>query len=272
MLKHFARLSNGPVRILTTAVLVASILVVIWKLPYGVFTAVVGVFAALGLMEFFNMAGRAAVPFIRPAAVLWGALLALSPNFVWDEAILGSGLFALFIYLMTRREERVAALAPMAVITLGWLYVGWCLSFFNKIRLLPDGNMWLCYVLFTAKLCDMGAYVVGNRWGRTPLARTVSPRKSVEGAAGGILAALLFTVIFTLFVREAPFWHTFVLGLVIGGVAQAGDLAESLLKREAGFKDSSGWVPGLGGVLDLVDSLIFTAPVAYVYLTWVIGV
>jgi phosphatidate cytidylyltransferase len=137
----------------------------------------------------------------------------------------------------------------------------------------------LISVIATVKLSDTGQYFVGSNFGKRKLAPRLSPKKTWEGAIGGGAAASVLAAVIIIMIQRRvtgldppnPLWTLcFTLTVAVGGVF--GDLAESLLKRDAGVKDSSNWMPGLGGVLDLLDSLLFAAPVAYLWFaTGVLG-
>ena len=136
----------------------------------------------------------------------------------------------------------------------------------------PDGRCWLVYLIIVTKITDVAAYFVGKIWGKRKLAPVLSPKKTKEGSLAGFAAAVLFSLLFSFISRLAslPFFNlpvhsALLLGVIIGVLSQLGDLAESLLKRDAVVKDSN-TLPGLGGVLDMLDSLLFTAPVVYFYL------
>ena len=136
-----------------------------------------------------------------------------------------------------------------------------------------DGRYWVAYILAVTKMTDIGGYFVGKSIGKIKLAEHISPHKTLEGAVGGLLFAIATSVSFPYLIdfltESADFdlqlWPSIFLGLGIGILAQLGDLGESLLKRDAGVKDSN-QLPGLGGVLDTVDSLVFTIPLVYFYL------
>lgn len=140
-------------------------------------------------------------------------------------------------------------------------------------RMTFDGRWWLFYVVVISKMTDMGAYAVGKIMGSHPLASSISPNKTIEGAIGGILFAFIASIAVPLLASSffassiLPFLslEACFLTLMITMLSQVGDLSESLLKRDAGIKDSSD-IPGLGGILDIVDSLIFTLPFMYFYL------
>jgi phosphatidate cytidylyltransferase len=157
-------------------------------------------------------------------------------------------------------------------VALGVAYVGGLLTCGGFLRELPHGRAFVAFVAFVTWASDIGAYYVGSRWGRRPLAPRISPKKSVEGLLGGIAGALIVAGagcvwIWPMLSFGAAFWLAAALALI--GVL--GDLAESVLKRAAGVKDSGSTIPGHGGVLDRLDSLIFAAPALYalVRLGWV---
>jgi phosphatidate cytidylyltransferase len=151
------------------------------------------------------------------------------------------------------------------------VYVGWLAAHFVLLRESPDGRDWVLLTLLTVWIGDTGAYFVGRPLGRHKLAPHVSPGKTWEGAAGGqvsgFLAVLGLTALFNL---DIGVEHVIVLGLLVPAAALVGDLAESAIKRGLGVKDSSGLVPGHGGVLDRLDSLLFAAPAVYWYLRWLV--
>ncbi len=117
---------------------------------------------------------------------------------------------------------------------------------------------------------DMGAYVIGSRFGRHALLPKVSPNKSVEGGVGALVTSAVVAVLFTGFLPKGvdfPMWQVALMGAFFGGLGQLGDLSESLIKRDCGVKDSGKLMPGLGGILDMIDSLLFAAPAFYLYIS-----
>jgi len=135
------------------------------------------------------------------------------------------------------------------------------------------GRFWLMYLIVVTKMTDMGGYLCGKQWGSTRLAPLISPKKTWAGAIGGFCASIIASIGLYLLARYAfapPYFFTLFqsiwLGAILSLLAQIGDLCESLLKRDCGVKDSS-HLPGLGGMLDIVDSLIFTAPMLYLFLS-----
>ncbi|NPV55486.1 MAG: CDP-archaeol synthase [Anaerolineae bacterium] len=158
-------------------------------------------------------------------------------------------------------------------ITLGGvLYLGWVGGYFISIRNLPDGLWWTLTALPAVWLADMGAYLIGSRWGMHKLAPNVSPHKSWEGYIGGIVISVMVTPFF------AALWHYkaasvtamrgLVLALVLSIISLAGDLGESMLKRQFNQKDSSNLLPGHGGMLDRIDTWLWAVAIGYYLITW----
>jgi phosphatidate cytidylyltransferase len=177
-------------------------------------------------------------------------------------------------------------LANVGVTFLGVIYVGWLFSYLIFLRSIPGtvdvpfpfinlpdmarGAWLVLYVIAVTWSTDAGAYFAGVRFGRHKLAPTLSPKKTIEGALGGLVAATAMSLAWGAWI-ELPWWHCLVLGPLLGTLGQVGDLCESALKRDLGIKDFGALLPGHGGILDRFDSLLFTAPVAYYYFLYVAG-
>lgn len=185
-------------------------------------------------------------------------------------------LLSLLLFFLTFFNQPASSLGNLAITVFGIGYLtiplscALCINYFFSPHALEDGRLWLAYILLTSKMTDIGAYFCGKMFGKRQLTPYISPKKTIEGAIGGVGAALITSWIFTLIASHlAAFKMTWIqsiwIGITISILAQLGDLAESLLKRDAGVKDSS-HLPGLGGILDIVDSLIFTLPLMYLFL------
>lgn len=164
--------------------------------------------------------------------------------------------------IFLKREKDT--IIDIAVTILGMVYVGWFLSYLFFIRNLTEHGGYLFFLLFTVWAIDVSAYLAGRVFGHTPLMPSVSPKKTWEGAIAGFVVALIAAVVFS-WTAELLIWHALVLGVLIGIFGQVSDLIESLIKRDAGAKDSSNLLPGHGGVLDRIDSFVLTAPLMYYY-------
>lgn len=177
-------------------------------------------------------------------------------------ALLGGSLFAL------TREEMAYGLRGFAFLSLGVLYLSLPLFYFFQIGLLPYGRLWLLALVLSVWCGDSAALLVGKAWGKRPLWPRVSPRKTWEGALAtfaGVAVGFLGVII--PFMPSPGPTRSVLAILGIGALSQWGDLSESLLKRVAGVKDSSNLIPGHGGILDRLDSFLFSAPFLYYLLT-----
>jgi len=132
------------------------------------------------------------------------------------------------------------------------------------LRQVDNGLWWLALAVVGAWVSDTAAYFVGVRWGRRRLASIISPKKSWEGVWGGLAGAVLFVAPAGVYLLGVPWWMGIALAVVLTAAATLGDLAESVLKRQAGVKDSGRLIPGHGGMLDRVDSLLFVVPLVYI--------
>jgi phosphatidate cytidylyltransferase len=149
----------------------------------------------------------------------------------------------------------------------GILYIGWMLSYWVDLRSLEDGRELVFLAMFTTFASDTSAFFVGRAWGKHALAPSISSGKTWEGAVGGLLSSIVVTLILgVIFKLPFSYWQIALLGFIISIFAQLGDLAESLLKRNTGVKNAGKLMPGHGGILDRIDSLIFTGVIVYYFL------
>ncbi|MBN2120659.1 MAG: phosphatidate cytidylyltransferase [Candidatus Omnitrophica bacterium] len=233
--------------------------------------AVTTLFILVGLWEFFLMIENKQVRLFKIFGLILGGLIPVSIFFQmpitrqWQLFFIVTGLFVLFLLELTRKERQETIFSLSGTI-FGVLYVSWCFSFIIRVRNLDEGAFLLGFLVLVVKSQDLGAYLTGILFGKNPLLRRVSPKKTVEGSIGGILFSIAFAFIFRSFLDINTF-QVLVLGLILGFIGQLGDLFESLIKRDCSVKDSGNLVPGMGGILDVIDSLIFTAPVFYLYIT-----
>ncbi|WP_287370499.1 phosphatidate cytidylyltransferase [Oceanithermus sp.] len=193
------------------------------------------------------------------------ALYEQNPGVPWREVALGLVLFSAFIYELFSGAD----IPRLAFSVLALLYLPWTLGYFLLLRYSPDATLGLVTLslpLVATFATDVGAYFVGRTIGRTKLAPTVSPNKTVEGFVGGLVAAFLALFTYTWLIQGAfPFGRgeLLVFAVLLSFAAQLGDLTESMLKRYTGVKDSGQFLPGHGGLLDRLDSLIFSVPLTY---------
>lgn len=266
------RFRNFPLRFATAAAVVAVLTYGVFWAPVWLFSLGTGVWISCGLYEFYTLLKGKGVPVYRLFGIVIGAVIPFVIHFQLGSNRSGEVLFivlacfGLFILQFSRRD-RPHALEGIALTLFGIMYISWFLSFVIKIRHLDQGGMYVAYLLTVTKAGDMGAYVLGSFLGRRTLIPHISPRKTVEGTIGGLLAGVLASMAFAPLLPGAmPLAGLALLGLCFGFAGLCGDLAESLIKRYAGVKDSGKLLPGLGGALDAIDSVLFTAPLFYYYL------
>jgi phosphatidate cytidylyltransferase len=222
-----------------------------------------------------------------PSFKVWGAVGAVAlisggwffyqrPDFAvrasdYDVIVLLSFAFGVFVRQFPEKLN-ARGIETMAITLFGLIYVAWLGNFITRINFATtSGRYWVMFLVVVTKFTDIGAYLVGSTLGRHKMIPRLSPKKTWEGTVGGVLFAVGGSALCLQFIRPLAgdglnLAHALVLGLLLGVAAVIGDLAESLIKREAGVKDSSAILPGHGGALDLVDSLLFTAPLLYVYI------
>ena len=251
-------------RLIVSAVFVAMTFFTNFAAPFWFFFSVVQVLSAIGLNEFLGLVQKKNIPVNRPMGLVLGALLVFFIPSGQESVILALACLVLFVmHFDTRTQDQ--ALIATALTVFGLIYVNLFFGYLLKIKVLPHGAAWVFFSILLAKGGDAGAYFTGKRFGRTKLIEHVSPNKSVEGAIGGFLTALALAILSKLYLPHVPLIHLALLGCLIAVFSQFGDLAESLIKRNAGVKDS-GEVPGLGGILDVLDSLLLTVSFIYYYI------
>lgn len=260
-------------RVLTSIVLVPILFAVVWLLPPVYFAGLVMIAAALGQYELYTMArARGITPLTVPGIAL-GALIVLS---VYRSILpyLGSPYFwitlCVLVVIVARlfsRRPVEGALEDVAVTVFAIVYVALLFAFQVAIHAGPFGKKWLVFLYLVIWASDIGAYYVGTAFGKHRLYEKISPKKSIEGLLGGALASLVVALLCKLWLVPALGWvEASVLGAVLALAGTVGDLAESLIKRSAGVKDSGTIIPGHGGILDRMDSMLFAAPVLFFYL------
>ena len=244
--------------------------------PVAFFVLVVisGMFA---VGEFYRLhVGPASWPWWGWAGVAFTGLFLGStqwPGLLSERTVLAGTLSsALCMPLFSGKPLKDSLLDGMVLI-MGVLYVGLSLGYLLLTRAQPDGTMLIFFVVLVTWAGDTGAYIAGKSLGRHALAPIVSPKKTYEGLAGGIVLACLAAVVARAwFLPRFSLVDCLALGLLLTIAGLIGDLAESAMKRHAGFKDSGALIPGHGGMLDRLDSLLFTGPAFYYYVAIVANV
>jgi len=237
-----------------------------------------------GMLDFLYITNRNGSKFLRTYGIVTGVTLSsvlFFMNFFHQSSdeflILGTVaiLVGMFLIQLVRQDIKFSIHGICTTIT-AILYVVWLFSFLVKINYLREvDGRWIIFVLLLlSKSGDIFAYFVGSVIGKRKLVHRISPNKTVEGSIGGIIGSVLVAVFIMpmLPVPDAMKQNAWILGLILGFFGQLGDLAESMLKRNGEVKDSGEYIPGMGGVLDVLDSVLFNAPIMYCYMRYCIGV
>lgn len=216
-----------------------------------------------------------------PLGLLLGALFSLAvyqsgrhtempPHFF--SMLFSLFLIVIFTYHLASFREIQTTLSDSAMVLMGIAYIPGLLSHLLLLRLITDGPALVLSLLCLTWMSDAGAYYIGRTFGRHKLYPTVSPNKTVEGAIGGLIGSLLAGVLLKPVVFPLFSWgEILTLSLLLGAMAELGDLTESMFKRSGGVKDASTIIPAHGGLFDKFDSVAYTAPVFYYYLVWMKG-
>ena len=277
--------------------------VVLWSVALGIafshyevlFWLLISAFGLVALLEFYRMLDHANLPNFKITGLICGGIMLAgsfyyfskvgpAQSYDFELSVLLFFLLTVFTRQMFARLKHDEPLRTMAYTLFGLLYVLWLFNFITKILYLTPraadgtvtGQFYVLYLIAVTKFSDMGAYLTGSAIGRHLMSPHISAKKTWEGFFGALVFALLCSLaLFKLMpghLSMLTWTHATVLGLLLGFAAIIGDLGESIIKRSTGVKDSGGLLPGIGGALDLIDSLLFTAPLLFFYLRLVIRV
>lgn len=260
-----------PRRIYTVLLVVPLLYGAIRYLPPVAFTGIVAFAGCLSLLELYRLCFQISSRRLSVAIGLLGCVtLIVGPH---QPALVQTGLLvAVFAVLSIPVLVQVPLLDSVrdgAIVLTGMLYIGLTLSYLVGVRLLPEGEWLLFFLLLVTWAADSAAYYVGTLYGRRSLAPRISPKKTVEGLVGGLIGATIVAYAARWsFLPEFSSLDALVLAVFLTLAGLWGDLVESAIKRSVGVKDSGGLLPGHGGMLDRLDSLLFTAPAFYYYVTF----
>lgn len=259
-----------------------------------VFAAFMVVLACVGLMEFYGLVEKRGLVCFKLWGIIAGILMMVvtslhctgqlgpfeNPSLANDFE---TTILILFVLGLCVRQfvskSNTAGILAISTTLFGLMYVPWLLNFIQKINFFPgindNGKFFVLYFILVTKFSDTGAYAIGSLIGKHKMIPRISPAKTWEGFGGAIVVATGASLAFSHFFADkmpgmTPL-HAVILGVILSSTAVVGDLIESLFKREAGVKDSGNFFPGIGGILDLLDSLLFNAPIMYLYLRYVLN-
>lgn len=287
-------------RLLSTVILWTIILTALFcgypLISDGAFFVVMVFLVVTGLIEFYGIAAKRDLVCFSGWGILGGALLIIGTFFELTGHIGMQGsparvndfetsFIILFVLGLCLRQffskSNTSGIVAISTTLFGLMYVAWLLNFIQKInffhfppRYEGTGKYYVLYFILVTKFSDTGAYAVGSLIGKHKMIPRISPGKTWEGFGGAIAVSTLASVAFAHFFHDKlagmNLLHAVIIGVVLSVCAVVGDLIESIFKREAGVKDSGQLFPGIGGILDLLDSLLFNAPIMYLYLRHVL--
>ncbi len=260
-------------RWLTAMIAIPILIYIIGFGPRWLFLLLLFFASCLSLHEFFGLTSPKLprVPRAIAFALCLFSLVVFSRGLIWQgfAVLCFSVMSCLSFYLFSDPELRKNVIADTATVAMGFLYIGLPLSLLVLVDRAPRGNLWIFFLLTVIFLGDTGAFYCGRLLGKHKLYVSVSPGKTWEGAVGGLASSVLGGIFFSqTFSLHASVGTIAVVAGVLSIVGQVGDLAESMIKRIYGVKDSGNILPGHGGFLDRVDSLLFAIPVCYALVMW----
>ncbi len=277
-------MNNLQQRLVFGSLATVFFILLIWFSSYSffrpIFALIISSIITLAVAELFQMAKKKNYqPLVKiglSGSFFYVFAMYASIEYPWAETlpyiILLITLFSSFFYFFNRGDS---PLGNLSLTFFGFSYIvipltTWLnIAYFFPEGSSQEGRWWLFYLAAVTKLTDIGAYAVGSLIGKHKMTPYISPGKSWEGGVGGLIFGVVTSLIFYQMMPQIPIHLTFYqalwLGLLLSFMAQIGDLAESLIKRDVGVKNSS-QIPGLGGILDILDSLVFTSPIVYIFL------
>jgi len=280
-------------RIITTIIGLPILIAAVWfDQPVHWFTAFIALCGLFAAIEFYRMIARVSVTPLLYFGIVWSLLFILSADIsisnivspYFDVTKIPLLLLVLAIILPLiwglRRGGNKESTSRWAWTLAGILYVGGLLSLLVSLRGMDNGRNWVLFTLLTTFASDTSAFLVGRKWGRRKLAPSISPGKTWEGAVAGVFGAIILSLVFVpdqfgnssnpLFISTLSYYSAVLLGLSVSIFGQLGDLVESLIKRNMNAKDSGWLLPGHGGILDRMDSIVFAGVVVYYFVVWAI--
>lgn len=261
-------------RLYTAAVLIPAVYAIIVHLPPWALTLLLIAVGSIALLELYRISFQARLNHVLVGIGIVTFMLTVARthlSLTLPELLLG-GVLVMAITASFAATSAGHRWQDTLVAVLGILYLGIPLSTVVSTRTLPGGEFLALFLAVVTWASDTGAYYVGTLWGKHPLMPSISPKKTVEGVIGGLLLAIAAALLaHWWFVPQLSWSDAVLLGVLLTIAGLIGDLFESMIKRRTGVKDSGGILPGHGGMLDRIDSLLFTAPTFYYYVSHIRG-
>ena len=262
-------------RLITAAIALPFLILLLGFASPAVFSVFLTVVVYLSMAEYNRMGLGTEHHLEQVLAAVAGALVVpilYSGNFTLLLPLLAVSMLGLALLFLFRLPEISVVHHRLGWLIMGFVYLPLLLGHMLLLRLLPYGQRWIFMTLIIIMICDSCAYFVGRKYGKNKLYPAVSPNKTIEGALGGVGGAVVAAILFKFtFMPQIGFIGAVVIGVALGVMGQLGDLFESLLKRACKVKDSGTIIPGHGGMLDRLDSLLFAFPVIYYIASYCYG-
>jgi len=256
-------------RIITALWGIPLLIAAIWfDQPLPWFTIIVAIWGLLAVLEFYKLVNITKMLPLTYFGLIWTLLFIISPHFNYDLVIpiLLTSAVVLPLFWLLRHSQKDGAFTGWAWTIAGILYIGWLLSYFIALRGLDSGREWVFLAMFATFGSDTTAFFIGRVLGKHHLAPRISPGKTWEGAIAGVFGSVIVSLVLVhFFSLPLGYGWTILLGLLVSILGQLGDLVESLLKRNMGVKDSGRLIPGHGGFLDRIDSVVIAGIVVYYF-------
>lgn len=258
-------------RILTTIVLLPIFIFIVVSKEIYYFAALTFTGAVLAELEYFKVTEKLGIKIFKTVSMLWTLsflCVALWPKSLQLEIVISGGFLLLIANVIFSKASMKERVQSVSMTLLGVFYIGFFLAYFIALKSQGDerGKDLLLLLTFIVWAGDTMAYIIGSSIGKHKLAPEISPKKTWEGAMANVVTSVIIAYISSLtFIQRIDLKDALILGVLISVVGQIGDLFESVLKRAANIKDSSNILPGHGGILDRIDSLVLTAPILYYY-------
>lgn len=261
-------------RLYTAAALIPAVYLIIVHLAPWALTLLLIAVGSIALLELYSLSFQSRLNYVLVGVGMAVFVLTIARShfgLTLPELLLG-GACALALTAVVVAPSSASRWKDPLLALFGVLYVGIPLSTVVSTRALPSGAFLVLFLAVVTWASDSAAYYVGTLWGKHPLMPSISPKKSFEGLLGGLIGAIAAALLARLwFASELSWFDALALGILLTLTGLVGDLFESAIKRRAGVKDSGGILPGHGGMLDRIDSLLFTAPTFYYYVAYVRG-
>ncbi len=262
-------------RLYTAAALIPAVYVIIVHLAPWALTLLLIAVGSIALLEFYQICFPSRFNRLVAGVGLTAFVLVVARNHLslaLPYILVALSLVVSIAVSISSSGQTDGRWKSILIILFGVLYIGFPLSTVGSTRSLPSGEFLVLFLAVVTWASDTGAYYAGTLWGKHPLLPSVSPKKTVEGVLGGLVLAVAAAIVAQWwFASQLSQSDSLILGVLLTGAGLFGDLFESMIKRRTGVKDSGGILPGHGGMLDRLDSLLFTAPTFYYYVAYVCG-